>query len=535
MSDGDAADLALPRTKQRTLMMNGNARKLAGPVRPLASAAAALAISGMLVVTIFFTRLNVEWITFLAGVLMAALLAEATRVSRAEWALMRRTAQLSSVKDRLEREMRLRKLSEQSVAVGKSRLHLVDEVMSTMVVFVDTDGRCRYHNRALRDWLQFRPEQIDGMHLNEVLGAKVYQEIASHVRQALDGQMVKYRRNQKMPNGSVSRLAVTHVPQYGEGGRVTGFYMLTDDVTATTDLTATAPAGPWAESQELYVNTFSSHLTGQDDAGAEIVAAIEKNEFRLFCQRIAPLDSNAGSGEFNEILVRLMEEEEGLIPPGAFFPLAEKFGMMSRLDRWVVQHVAEWIALQVQQKVWREGSLYFLNLADETIADPGFPDYVEVTLKEYGVPGAALCFEISNAGLAAHSAAVAEFARRIRHCGAQTALSGFGRDGVGFARIRGFVVDFLKIDGSTLLSIPNDPVALAKVQAINDVARKIGVRTIAEMVESEDVLAKLKEIGVDFAQGFGISRPQPLSDKAPGASRGSLGPDEGLLPRHAKV
>jgi PAS domain S-box-containing protein len=526
MSNGETASLNLPRARSRAPGVD--AKKLSGPVRPLISALAVMAISGMLVVTILLTRLSVQWITFLTGVLIAALLAEATRVSRAEWTLMRRTAQLSSAKDKLEREARLRKTAEQAMAAGKPRLHLIDEVLSTMVVLVDADGRCRYHNRAFRDWLHLRQEQIEGVHLNEVLGARAYQEIASHVRAALDGHPAKYRRVHRMPDGSVRKLAVTHVPQYAEGGKVTGFYMLADDVAEAEQVVA--PSATQESNQELFLNTFSNQLTGQDDGGAEIVAAIEKNEFRLFCQTIAPLSANAGRAEFYEILVRLMEEEEGLIPPGAFFPLAEKFGMMSRLDRWVVQHVAEWIAIQVQQKTWPDGSVYFINLSSQNILDHGFTDYLEVTVQEYGIPAAGLCFEISNTDLGLHGAAVAEFTQRVKKCGARIALSGFGRDAVEFGRMRGLHIDFLKIDGSTLLAIPHDPVALAKVTAINQVARTMGVKTIAEMVESETVLAKLREIGVDFAQGFGISRPRPLSDKAGGGAQSSTGPDDGLLP-----
>jgi EAL domain-containing protein (putative c-di-GMP-specific phosphodiesterase class I) len=106
---------------------------------------------------------------------------------------------------------------------------------------------------------------------------------------------------------------------------------------------------------------------------------------------------------------------------------------------------------------------------------------------------------------------VAEFSRQVRQCGCRVALSGFGRDRVLFDLIRGFQVEFLKIDGSIILGILQDPLKLAKVIAINRVAKMIGVKTIAEMVESEETIASLREIGIDFAQGFGISRPRPLA------------------------
>lgn len=501
-----------------------SAKKLSNPVKPLASVAAVFLISGMLVLTILLTGVNMTWITFLTGVLVSALLAEATRVSRAEWALMRRTAQLSAAKDKLEKEARQRTALERTIADSQSRLHLVDEILPTMVLYVDTEGRCRYHNRTFRDWLHFRREQIDGLHLNEVLGAKVYQEIAAYVRQSLDGKKVEYRRNHKMPDGAVRKLAVEQFPQYVAGGKVTGFYMLVNDITEYAD--AQVAAAVDAAVTEKALSHFSGQIGGHQDASAEMATAIERNEFRLFSQKIVPLAAAAGQAEFHEILVRLMEEEEGLIPPGAFFPLAERLGMMSRLDRWVAQHVAEWIAIQFQQKVWPEGSVYFINLAAETLSDPGFADYVEVALKEYGIPGNALCFEMPASDIATDVAAVAGFAQRIRHCGAHIAISGFGHHGVEFDTIRGLQPDFLKIDGGALLSIPDDPAAYTKVAALNEVAKKMGVQTIAEMVESEAVLSRLKEIRVDYVQGFGISRPRPLVgrvDEAP-AREGRLMP-----------
>ncbi|HEU0186547.1 MAG TPA: EAL domain-containing protein [Gallionellaceae bacterium] len=479
-------------------------------VQPFISTIAVVAIAGVLVFTIYFTRFDVHWVAFLAGVLVAAVLAEATRLSRVEWLLMRRSAQMATLKDKLEREVWLRKSAEEAAAAGKPRLRLIDEVLPTMVVFVDAEGHCRYHNRAFRDWLHLRPEQVDGRHMSVILGAKVYQEIASYVRQSMDGHAVKYERTHKMPNNAAFKLAVKHLPQFADDGKVSGFFMLTDDVSVPGDVNMAEHEHDVAAHQELFVHSFSEQFGGQEDAKTQIVAAIEKNEFHLFCQQIVPLVTQSDGAEYHEILVRLMEEEEGMIPPGAFFPLAEKHGLMSRLDRWVVQHVAEQIASRIQQQTWQEGSVFFVNVAESTIVDRSFSDYLEVTLLEYGVPGATLCFEVPDAELARRAAQVAEFAQRLQHLGCRIALSGFGRDKVSFDLIRGFRVDYLKIDGAVILNILRDPVSLAKVVAINKVARKVGVKTVAEMVENDEIIIKLREIGVDFAQGFGISMPRAL-------------------------
>ena len=504
-----------------------NSRIVFRTVRPFISALAVIATAAVLVFAIYFTELGVMWIAFLAGVLVSAILAEATRVSHLEWISARRSAQLSVVKDKLEREIQFRKHAEESLAAVKPRLNLVDEVLPTMIAFFDSEGQCKYHNRAFMEWLHLRPDQIMDQHIRKILGTSVYQESATSVRQSLDGHQVHYDRIQKMPDGSVYRLQVKHIPQFGADGKVTGFFMLMNDITVPSDLhrsvSASGEADPGTDtglhaggqdgktSQDTFIDSFSEQVSGHKDA-ILIRAAIEKGDFSLYCQLITPLDTNAAEAEHYEILIRLLEEEEGMMPPGAFFPLAEKYGLMPHLDRWVVQHVTAWASHQNPQDESRKRSLFFINLSSATIADPSFPEFLQLTLMEYGVPGAILCFEIPDAELGKKQAEVAEFAQRIRQCGCQVAISGFGHDRISFDLIRGFRVEFLKIDGNIIFNILRDPVELAKITAINRVAKLIGVKTIAELVENEETIAKLREVGIDYAQGFGISRPQPLAE-----------------------
>lgn len=319
-----------------------------------------------------------------------------------------------------------------------------------------------------------------------------------------------YERMQSMQDGAVYRVAVEHLPQFGEDGKVSGFYMLINDITEPDDVSVSI-GHESSDDQNLFVDTYSEQTTGHHDADM-IRKAIENGEFSLYCQLITPLVANHGGGGHYEILVRLNEEEGSMLPPGTFFPLAEKYGLMPHLDRWVVQHIAEWVAGQNSAAENRKNSMYFINVSGATIADPGFPEFLNLTLLEYAVPGTVLCFEILDSELASKTAEVAEFARQVRQCGCRVALSGFGRDRVLFDLIRGFQVEFLKIDGSIILEVLRDPAKLAKVTAISRVAKKIGVETIAELVESEETIACLREIGIDFAQGFGISRPRPLAE-----------------------
>lgn len=488
-------------------------------------AASVVVSAAALVFTIYFTRDNLSWATFLTGILVAAVLAEAVRVSRSEWAVMRRTAQVSSLKEKLEHETALRKKAEEKLVTDRARLELIDETLMTMVALFDAEGHCRYHNRAFREWLHMRPELIDGRHIREILGSKAYSDIATTVRQSLDGQAAHYEHVQQMPNGAVYRLSVEHVPQFNEAGKVSGFYFLADDITARGDLPPPiktesgkasiekkiALARNEAAVRELVLE--AGQVSGQQEAGKRIMAAIQSGDFRLYCQLISPLPVNSGQAEHYEILIRLLEEEEGMLPPGAFFPLAERHGLMPYLDRWVVQHVLEWASSLNQQQLRRKDSIFFINVAAATIGDPEFPDFLQTTLLEYGLPGSTLCFEVPESELSVRGPSAAEFIQRIRRCGCRVALSGFGKEAAdSFNRIRGFQVEFLKIDGSIILGMVRDPADLAKVTSIEQVAKRIGVKTVAELVESEELIAKLRAIGVDYAQGFGISRPRSLTE-----------------------
>lgn len=488
---------------------------------------AGIAIVGMiaaLVSTIFITRENLPWTAFLTGILVASVIAEAARASRSEWILMRRTAQLSASKEKLELECVLRKGAEAKLADYQFRLRLMDENLSTMIALVDAEGCCRYHNRAFRDWLRLRSELIDGRPLRELFGSKAYAGIAVAAQQSLDGQPQRYESLQEMPGGVVYRLSVEHVPQIDAAGRVTGFYWLANDITRRDDLQSSAksdsarrdgavrsPDKEGQAHQEMFLDTFSEQI-GRPDAGKQFIAAIQEGQFCLYCQLISPLPANSGKTGHYEILIRLMEEEGSTMPPGAFFPLAEKNGLMPYLDRWVVQHVLEWVAAQKKSSLG-EDTIFFVNVASATIGDPEFPDFLSNMLIEQGVSGAILCFEVSDTDLAARNSSVTEFIRQVRACGCRVALSGFGRNGVSFDLIRGFQVDFLKIDGGTILNMLSNQLELAKVVSIDRVAKKIGVKTVAELVENDEILAKLCEIGIDFAQGFGVSRPRLLIDK----------------------
>ena len=492
-------------------------------VRSYIAAAAVIVTAAILVFAIYFTELGMQWVTFLTGVLIASILAVATRAShtewrasQTEWIVTRRTAQLAAVKNKLEEEKRLRKNAENQIAADRARLALIDETLPNIVALVDTNLCFQYNNRAFRNWVSLRTEQINGQTMRKVLGTNTYSDMENGVRQSLNGDTPSYTLFQKMPNGTSRQLSVEHFPQFAQNGKVTGFYISAIDVTGSAKLRQEKVSPDIVHDgeseQDMFIDSFNEQMGGQKDAVNRIMAAINKDEFHLFCQMITPLSTNAGKAKHYEILIRLLGDEDSMMPPGAFFPLAEKHGLMPHLDRWVVQHVAEWISNKKLQGAEHKGSIFFINISKGTIRDSEFPAFLQQQLLKYDIPAAALCFEIGGPSAIADIDGAAKFAQQIRQCGCNVALCDFGQDGVSFELLRSLRVDFLKIDGSIILHILRDPIYLAKVKAISQVATKIGVKTVAELVESEDIIAKLREIGVDSAQGFGISRPRPLAE-----------------------
>ena len=265
-----------------------------------------------------------------------------------------------------------------------------------------------------------------------------------------------------------------------------------------------APAG-----QSLYVESITEQLTGWTSAADRLTAALQNNEFCLYGQTIAPL---AAEGKpLCEILIRLIEEEQNLMPPGAFLLLAEEHGLMPSLDRWVVRNVLEWLGSRRKTDPDHSMMICCINLSAATMADPYFAAYVREQLQIFDIAGASLCIEVGENDAAAHLAETARQSARLKELGCRIALSGFGRNTVSLDILKNFTVDFIKIDGTVILNILRDEVDLAKATAINRVAHAVGIKTIAEFVESDEILTKLRELGIDYAQGFGISRPRPLN------------------------
>ncbi len=470
-----------------------------------------LAILGILSAALAWVDARYHVVLF--ACVLVLLLMESRRMWRNEKRAIYRMARYAQMKGQLGHEARLRREFEAVLVDGKGRLKLLDEVLSVMVVLVSSTGEFRYHNRAFASWINLRPGQINGKHVRDIMGQAFFEDMAYTYHKVREGHHVRCEYAHTLSNGRAYRLVIQHVPYHDTEGKVQGVYMVLEDATPantpvvakqTLRTLATLPKG--TRPQHLFVDTLAEQLIGDKDASARIMGAIEKGEFRLFAQEIRSLQQDTAS--HHEVLIRLLEEEEYMMAPGAFFPLAERYGLMTHLDRWVMQHIIELLAAN---KIGSQpNTLFFINISAATLLDRSFADFVGKLLEAHQVPGERLCLEIPDADLTVDRQDVVSFVHQVQAHGLRIALSGFGRDRVRFDPMEDCMVDFLKIDGSIVLEILRDPLALAKITAIQHVASEFGVLTIAEFVEQEAIVLKLTELGINFAQGFGIAQPQPL-------------------------
>jgi EAL domain-containing protein (putative c-di-GMP-specific phosphodiesterase class I) len=258
---------------------------------------------------------------------------------------------------------------------------------------------------------------------------------------------------------------------------------------------------------DKFLDRMDSELTGWSDPVTRLRDALKKNEFELYCQPILAL-SGAERYPMGEVLVRMHEEERALLPPGEFLPVFEHYGMMPQLDRWVVFHVVQRLARG--SRVPR----FTVNVSGQTLQDPEFLPYVEAAAQKYGVPSAALLFEIDESDVLARLEAAARFASAAKALGCGVLIDGFGRRAVSFTPLKVLRVDFVKVDGTIVRKLLKSEAARTKINAILRVAEALRIGVVAENVEDEEILARLKALNVSHAQGFGIYQPHPIDSIA---------------------
>lgn len=240
---------------------------------------------------------------------------------------------------------------------------------------------------------------------------------------------------------------------------------------------------------------------------SRIEQALDDNQFVLFAQRILPI-GHTSHLIHAEVLLRMKDADGGLIPPGAFLPAAERFHLASRIDRWVVKHSIDWLLGLDDLK--RIDNLS-VNLSGQSIGDRAFHRWAMEKLQEAGSDVChCLCFEITETAAITNLADAALFIEQVRSLGIKVALDDFGAGASSFGYLKTMPVDFLKIDGQFVRDVVTDPLDEAAVRCFADVARVVGVKTVAEFVDQASVLTRLAEIGIDYAQGYLLHKPEPI-------------------------
>jgi diguanylate cyclase (GGDEF)-like protein/PAS domain S-box-containing protein len=239
-----------------------------------------------------------------------------------------------------------------------------------------------------------------------------------------------------------------------------------------------------------------------------LAQCIEEERFFLLGQRVQPVRAAPDAPpEYVELLLRMRGEDGAVIPPMAFIPAAERYGLMAGIDRWVIRRTLACLARHRAER--REGEPRLaINLSGVSLSDPGLLDFVLAELERTGARASDLVFEVTETAAVANLSRAARLIHRLRDEGARFALDDFGSGLSSFSYLRNLPVDYLKIDGSFVRTIAEDGVNLAMVDAIRRVGEVMGIRTIAESVESATVLERVRAIGIDFAQGHHIHSPE---------------------------
>ena len=246
--------------------------------------------------------------------------------------------------------------------------------------------------------------------------------------------------------------------------------------------------------------------------------AFEKHRFQLFVQTIGSL--KGADVQHAEVLLRMKDEDNHLILPGAFIPAAERYDLMLSIDRWVIETVCQHLMTQRHQAGIAIGTKVFsINLSGVSLNDEPLHDFIIDQFTRYHIAPAQICFEITETAAVANLNKAKVFMTRLQGIGVQFSLDDFGSGLSSFAYLKSLPVNFLKIDGLFVRDITTNEINRAMVAAINEVGHVMGIKTVAEHVETPEVLAAVRAIGIDFAQGYAIGPLQPLAVDPLDASR----------------
>ncbi len=237
-----------------------------------------------------------------------------------------------------------------------------------------------------------------------------------------------------------------------------------------------------------------------------ISQALDEDRFCLFAQPIISLDG--GGRRHYELLVRMLDEQGDIILPSAFLPAAERYNLVEKLDAWVVSHACTFLAKQ--PAFINQIDFVTINLSGPSLTNQNFLDSILHIFNETGVSPGKVCFEVTETVAVSNLGSAIDFITNLKKTGCRFALDDFGSGLSSFGYLKNLPVDYLKIDGMFVKDIVEDPIDYAMVKSINEIGQVMGMKTIAEFVENDEIKAMLKAIGVNYGQGYGMGKPEPL-------------------------
>ncbi|MBT4075192.1 MAG: EAL domain-containing protein [Gammaproteobacteria bacterium] len=241
---------------------------------------------------------------------------------------------------------------------------------------------------------------------------------------------------------------------------------------------------------------------------SRINQALEENRFQIFAQPIIALDSS--EGEHYELLIRMLSEDGKIIQPGAFLPAAERYDLIEKIDLWVIKNA--FTILASHSDFVEKIDFISINLSGPSLTNKKFLETIMVLLRESEVLPQKICFEVTETVAISNLNAALTFIKLLKEIGCKFALDDFGSGLSSFGYLKNLPVNYLKIDGMFVKDMVEDPIDYAMVKSINQIGQVMGMKTIAEFVENDEIKGMLKAIGVNYAQGYGIGKPRPLDE-----------------------
>jgi len=246
------------------------------------------------------------------------------------------------------------------------------------------------------------------------------------------------------------------------------------------------------------------------DWASRLNATLKEDRLLLRAQKVAPLTTEGGARPFYELLLGLRDDDGEAISPREFLEAAEYYNQLLAVDRWVIRNVIHWLSGNPPGLDAIDG--FTINLSGASLVDETLGDYVLELLLGSSAPPGRLCFEVSQSDALAHHSNAEQFIRTVTDLGCRIALHDFGRGDSSYAYLKDLPVDYIKIGGTFVAGMARSPSDHAVVNSINEIAHMMGKRTVAEHVESEAAMVRLRDMGVDFAQGYYVARPCYLEE-----------------------